>query len=275
MTPKSKSEAGERWAQKPPRRNPRHKRKNRDQAFENNWIYGHHAVRAALANPVRRCRRLLVAAADGVDAATIEAACEPQIVTPAEIEAVLPAGAVHQGIALLADPLAQPDLAEICAAPAADALVLVLDQVTDPRNLGAVLRAAAGFSADAVIVQHRHGPQITGAAAKAASGAAEIVPVVRATNLARGLGQLAAAGFWRVGLDANAVADLASVGPADGWGRTALVLGAEGRGLRPLVARSCDELARIPLTAKTQVVDSLNVAAAAAIALYEVRRGRA
>ncbi|MCB2102806.1 MAG: RNA methyltransferase, partial [Rhodobacterales bacterium] len=197
----------------------------------------------------------------------------PEVMDREAFEAMLPAGAVHQGVALLADPLPALDLEDLLRAlPSDDAAqarpvrVAVLDQVTDPRNVGAVLRSAAAFGLAAVVVQDRHAPEATAALAKAASGALERVPLIRATNLARALDRLKQDGFWCVGLDGRARDSLPRLAPV---GRTALVLGSEGAGLRRLVRERCDLLARIPIG---DGVESLNVAAAAAVAFYELAR---
>lgn len=234
------------------------------------WIYGAHPVLAALANPERTVRRLLI---------TAEAARRlepgppgksppeprPEIVERATIERLLPAGAVHQGLAAEVEPLDQPDLAEICIV-ALGTPVVVLDQVTDPQNVGAVFRAAAAFGARAVVMTDRHAPPEGGALAKAAAGALELVPLVRVTNLARALDALKEAGYWCLGLDGAAPEPIASV-PRDR--PFAVVLGSEGEGMRRLTAERCDMLARIPISPR---IESLNVAAAAAITLYELTR---
>jgi 23S rRNA (guanosine2251-2'-O)-methyltransferase len=231
------------------------------------WLYGRHAVAAALANPARHAVRLVVAA--GTPEIPVSGGIEPEIVAREALEALLPPGAVHQGIALQADPLPDLPIEEVCARAGTrdSALVVVLDQVTDPHNIGAVLRSAAVFGALAVVVQDRHAPPQTGVMAKAASGALESVPLVRVTNLARALETLKSAGFWCVGLDAAAPAALDALPPA---ARRVLVLGAEGPGMRRLTRETCDELARIdgpgPLS-------SLNVSSAAAVALYALSRG--
>jgi len=238
------------------------------------WIYGLHAVLAAAANPRRACRRLVAteAVADRFAAAAAESGAERptvEVMDRPALEALLPPSAVHQGLAVLADPLAEDALEDILAIDVGDSRgpVVVLDQATDPRNVGAVLRSAAAFAAAAVVVQDRHAPEATAALAKAASGALEMVPLVRATNIARTLRALQDAGTWCLGFDADADAALADAIPA---GPVALVLGAEGAGLRRLVRETCDVLVRIPITG----VDSLNVSVAAAIALYEVARER-
>ena len=237
------------------------------------WLYGTHAVRAALANPLRQCRRLLVTrpalpnlqtvARDGTAGAP-----SPEISARHDIERLLPWDAVHQGMALLVDPLPAVALDDVLGATAGqtNVVIVVLDQVTDPRNVGAVLRSAAAFGVQAVVVPRRHAPEATGSLAKAASGALESVPIVRTVNLARGLREIKEAGFWSVGLD---VRDGIAIAEAEFGGKLALVLGAEGSGLRRLTRDGCDVLVRIPLGGG---VESLNLSSSAAIALYEVRR---
>jgi 23S rRNA (guanosine2251-2'-O)-methyltransferase len=243
------------------------------------WLFGVHPVLAALANPTRPCRRLLlteeVARALGhrlgaALAAGNKAPMAREIVARGEIDRLLPPATVHQGIALEAGPLPDVELDAICRGVADQdrALLLLLDQVTDPQNVGAVLRAAAGFGALAVVVTERHAPAATASLAKAASGALERVPLVRVTNLVRAMEELKGADFWCAGLDADAPQSLTEAKLA---GRTALVLGAEGEGLRRLTRETCDMLLRIPMALEGGA--SLNVAAAAAIALYEYARG--
>lgn len=237
------------------------------------WLYGTHPVLAALANPARRLRRLVTTAeaARQHEAAFHAAGARlPSVeeVDRTEIERLLPPGAVHQGLALLADSLDGQDvedIAEACAG-AEQAVVLVLDQVTDPHNVGAVLRSAAAFGAAAVIVQDRHAPDETGTLAKSASGALERVPMVRAVNLARALDSLKEAGFWIAGLAADGPATMAEAGLR---GKVVLVLGSEGEGMRRLVRERCDVLVRLPIS---DAVESLNVSNAAAVALYELAR---
>lgn len=243
------------------------------------WLYGVHAVLAALANPNRRCHRLLLtpAAAKAHEAALAAAERSagdvkrpaPEVLDRADIERAVGEGTVHQGLAALFDPLPETALEEVLAATgnaAAPAMLIVLDQATDPQNVGAVLRSAGALGAAAVALQDRHGPPASGALAKAASGALERVPLVRVTNLARALWQIKDAGFWCAGLDAGAAEVLGRTAlPA----RLALVLGAEGAGLRRLTRETCDSLVRIPIAA---AAESLNLSNAAAIALYEWRR---
>lgn len=236
------------------------------------WLYGDHAVGAALANPQRRCLRLVASDSGAAEAllATAPADACPSVdtVDRAELDALLPPGAVHQGLALLVAPLPEQTVGDICAATRDDtnARVVLLDQVTDPQNVGAVLRSAAAFGAAAVIVQDRHAPPVTGTLARAASGGLEQVALVRAVNLNRALGELKDAGFWIIGLAGEADRTL---GEARSEGRCALVLGAEGAGLRRLTREACDALAKIPISGQ---VESLNVSNAAAIALYELVR---
>ena len=237
------------------------------------WLYGTHAVRAALANPRRQCRRLLVTrpalpnlqtvAGDGTAGAP-----SPEISERHDIERLLPWGAVHQGMALLVDPLPALALDDVLDTTAGqtNVVIVVLDQVTDPRNVGAVLRSAAAFGVQAVVVPRRHAPEATGSLAKAASGALEGVPIVRTVNLARGLREIKEAGFWSVGLD---VRDGIAIAEAEFGGKLALVLGAEGSVLRRLTRDGCDVLVRIPLGGG---VESLNLSSSAAIALYEIHR---
>ena len=236
------------------------------------WLYGRHAVAAALANPERRCRRLVCLrdAAEELSAllATSRAAARPgapEILDRATLEALLPRGAVHQGMALAADELRAAELGALLASlPAENAphILLLLDQVSDPQNVGAILRSAAAFAAVAVIVPEHGAPAVTGALAKAASGAIEAVPLIRVTNLARCLDELKEMGFWSVGLDSAAPESLAAL---DLPARVALVLGGEGVGLRRLVRERCDFLAHLPTRG---ALTSLNVSNAAAVALY-------
>jgi 23S rRNA (guanosine2251-2'-O)-methyltransferase len=227
-------------------------------------FWGRHAVAAALANPERRIARIWV---------TREAAAEHDIdpsvpVTYAEVAdlgRLVPRDAPHQGIVAEVERLEDILLAELLDQAEDNRPLLVLDQVTDPHNVGAILRSAAAFDALGIVTQDRHAPPESGALAKSASGALETVPWVRVVNLARALDDIAAAGFWRIGLAGEAQATL---GEALGPARVALVLGAEGEGMRANTAAHCDALARLPIGGR---MESLNVSNAAAIALYAAR----
>ena len=227
-------------------------------------LYGWHTVTAALANPNRRIRRLLATenalrrlAEDGI---SIPVA--PEMMRPDALAARLTPDAVHQGLIAEADPLPAPAIEDLPAA----GIVLVLDQITDPHNVGAILRTAAAFTVAAVVTTARHSPEATGVLAKSASGALELVPIVIVQNLARALAGLKARGFLTVGLDSEAPDDLSAIElnlPL------ALVLGAEGKGLRQLTGAICDRLTRLDLPG---AIKSLNVSNAAALALYIASR---
>ena len=242
------------------------------------WLYGTHAVRAALHNPRRRLLRLMAAtdaAADLVEEPARRRGLQIERVDAREIERLFPAGTVHQGLALRVAPLPDPVLAEIIEAEKAEPdgtsaskPIVILDQVTDPQNVGAVLRSAAVFGARAVIVTRRNSPPITGALAKAASGAVEQMPLVQVPNVAQALAVLQAEGWFCVGLEGTADKALSDI---DLKGRIAIVMGSEGAGLRRLTAERCDMLAKIP---GEPGFASLNVSNATAVALYEVTRQR-
>jgi 23S rRNA (guanosine2251-2'-O)-methyltransferase len=236
------------------------------------WLYGRHAVLAALSNPDRKIERLLatreVAERHAAEFAAAGAANKATVMSRDDLSQRLPAGAVHQGIAVLVAPLEEPALEDVLARCGDHALVLALDQVTDPHNVGAILRSAAAFGVAGIVVTERNAPADTGVLAKTASGALEIVPLVRAVNLARTLDQLKEAGFWLYGLDERGEVPL---GDLDLGGRVCIVLGAEGEGLRRLTAEKCDRLATIPTAA---ALASLNVSNAAAVAAYDWARRR-
>jgi 23S rRNA (guanosine2251-2'-O)-methyltransferase len=240
------------------------------------WIYGRHAVRAALTNPERRWYRLVALPNRELEARTLVSSAQARrIGEGAPIEVldhqgflrILPDGAVHQGLALAVKPLAEPDinrLLQLADRVAHRRVVIILDRVSDPQNLGAVLRSAAAFGALAVVLAAHGAPPVSGALAKAASGALESVPLVRVVNLARTLDGLKEAGFWVCGLEEAAPQLLTAIdlGP-----RVAIVLGSEGGGLRRLVRERCDYLARLPTRAEHP---TLNLSNAAAVALYEL-----
>ena len=240
------------------------RRKERRDADGAVILYGWHTVTAALANPARGIRRILVTenalrrlADDG-----FVLPVEPDLVRPDAIAARLSPDAVHQGILAEADPLPAPTLADLAAAE----IVLVLDQITDPHNVGAIMRTAAAFAVSAIVTTARHSPEATGVLAKSASGALELVPIVSVQNLARGLAELKDHGFLIVGLDSGGADDLTAMPLTS---PLALVLGAEGKGLRQGTRAICDRLARLDLPG---AIKSLNVSNAAALALYVASR---
>jgi 23S rRNA (guanosine2251-2'-O)-methyltransferase len=219
---------------------------------------------AALANPRRSCHRLLATteALARLGARAQRAGIEVAVVERAAIDRQLGAGTVHQGLALSVAPLPRLDLRRTCAPEPSRNVVLALDQINDPHNLGAILRSAAAFDVRALIIPERRSAELGGVVAKAASGALDLVPVVEVVNLARALDELAALGYWRVALDAQAEATADAVPEVE---NLALVLGAEGTGVRRLVAEHCDFAARLPIA---PAMDSLNVSVACGIALY-------
>lgn len=232
------------------------------------WLWGWHAVAAALANPKRGAPLRLLATADR--AKEIEARfgrpAALEVVEGSQIAQNLPAGAVHQGVALRSPPLEDVSLDDFVARPGA--VLIMLDQVTDPQNVGAVLRSAAAFGAAGVILQDRHAPKLTGVLAKAAVGAVDKIPTARVTNLSRAIESLTEAGWRALGLAGSGERTLDAA--LDGQA-VLLILGSEGEGLRRLVAEHCDELVRIAMPGG---FESLNVSAAAAVALYEATRVR-
>lgn len=225
------------------------------------WLWGVHAVQAALANSERKVLRV-VATPNAIKRGGLEQAEEMKA---RDIDALLPAGAVHQGMAAHMRPLSGQSLEALISAN--PRIVAVLDQVSDPHNLGAVLRSAAAFGVEAIVLQTRHSPAMTGIVAKAAAGAVEMVTETRVVNIARSLEQLADAGYCTIGLAGEAEGSLAKTIPAGD--RLALVFGAEGAGLRPAVAKACMWQARIDLAPQ---MESLNISNAAAIAFYEAYR---
>lgn len=225
-------------------------------------FWGRHAVAAALANPERTVRKLWGTreALAGLD---LPSSLPVTFADVADLGRLVPADAPHQGLVAEVDPLEDIWLGDLLAQGADDRRPLVvLDQVTDPHNLGAILRSAAAFDALGLVTQDRHAPPESGTVARAASGALETVPWVRVVNLARALDEIAEAGFWRIGLTGHATRTL---GEVMGTQRLAIVLGAEGEGMRQNTEAHCDELAKLPISDK---VESLNVSNAAAIALY-------
>jgi 23S rRNA (guanosine2251-2'-O)-methyltransferase len=249
------------WRTKPRSRGARDFRRGAPRERQTDVVlYGWHTVTAALANPARRIRRLLVTenALRRLNDDGIALPKALEIVRPDAIAARLTLDAVHQGLLAETDPLPSPDIETLPAA----GIVLVLDQITDPHNVGAILRTAAAFAVAAIVTTARHSPEATGVLAKSASGALELVPLVTVQNLARGIEALKERGFTVVGLDSEAADELAAL-PLKA--PVALALGAEGKGLRQGTRAVCNQLARLDLPG---AIKSLNVSNAAALALY-------
>ncbi len=281
--PKAPRNAAAESARNSPRSKGKGASKPTSRRAQSELIYGFHPVLAALGNPARRKQRLmltkeakksltneaaadsaLAGQADGATGGIAEALATSHVVARSEIDAALPKGAVHQGFLLQCAPLSAIDLEECCAPDGGNMPVVLLDQVSDPHNVGAILRSAAAFGARAVIIPERHSPNATGVLAKSASGALESVPLIRVTNLVRAMGQLKDMGYWLTGLDSGA--DM-TLGNDTLKQPVALVLGAEGSGLRRLTRENCDSLAAIKLAGS---MHSLNVSNAAAVALYQL-----
>lgn len=225
-------------------------------------LWGRHAVEAALKNPERKHRKLW-ATREGI--ASLDGDLPPdfplEYAQGADLARLVARDAPHQGLVLECEPLPDIWLEDVLDGDS-DRPLVVLDQVTDPHNVGAILRSAAAFNACALVTQDRHAPPESGTIAKSASGALEIVPWVRVVNLSRALEEIAEAGYWRIGLDGEGTQTLGEALPA---GPVALVLGAEGEGMRHNVVQHCDAIARLPIA---EAMESLNVSNAAAIALY-------
>ena len=232
------------------------------------WLYGVHAVGAALANPMRKVKRIVAThnALDKVREHLTSRHPAPEILETAAIGRIVGEMAVHQGAAIELLPLEPMSLEEFLGGEEVKRPLILLDQVTDPHNVGAILRSAAAFDAGAVIATRDNAPQETATLAKASSGGLEIVPLIYITNLSQTMETLKKAGYWCAGLDGEATQPLhkAKLSAA-----TALVMGAEGKGLRRLTAERCDLLVKLPISAR---MESLNVSNAAAVALYELSR---
>ncbi len=231
-------------------------------------LYGRHAVFAALDNPARLFRKLHLTP-QTAKTLVLPKGLNVQYGDDHDLGRLVPADAPHQGYVLEVEPLENVWLGDILSAAQEDGdnrPLLVLDQVTDPHNVGAIMRSAAAFNARAIVTQDRHSPGESGVLARAASGALETLPWSRVVNLARALDEIGEAGFWRIGLDGEAPTDLET---ALAGTRPCLILGAEGEGMRALTREKCDQLAKLPISA---TMESLNVSNAAAIALYATAR---
>ena len=259
--PRGGSKSFEKGRKSAPRPGSRPSWRDRDSGGDGPAIlYGWHTVSAALANPRRKIRKLLLTenAARRLAEENIDTRVTPEIVRPQLIDQRLGPDAVHQGMLAEADPLPSPDIATLKQ----EGIVLVLDQITDPHNVGAILRSAAAFAVKAIVTTARHSPEATGVLAKSASGALELVPLVLVQNLARALIALNERGFLTVGLDSEGSDDLSKVELHE---PLALVLGAEGKGLRQLTRETCAAVARLDMPGE---IKSLNVSNAAVLALY-------
>lgn len=289
--PAGKRPSDKRGAKKPPPRPPAAPPPKLRGSGRDNWqkqamLFGLHAVREAVLNPKRKIHTIYVTEqGQKMLSSVLEKAQKAGLQRPAmqitdktALEKMLPENAVHQGVALQAQPLQVPSLEDFCAALPQDGsnirdnILVILDQVTDPHNIGAILRSAAAFGAKALIVQDRHTPEITGTLAKSASGAVEHVPILREVNLARSISLLQKHGILCAGFDergAMTPAELTADKNLSSYAGIALVMGAEGDGMRRLTAESCDVLVRLP---SKGAIQSLNVSNAAAVALYELVR---
>lgn len=228
------------------------------------WLWGTHACLAALHNPKRKYHRLLVTQSTYKDLELAKENLKAEILEAGTLSRLLPEGAVHQGIAIEAAPLVEPSKKMLTQADSG--VIVVLDQVTDPHNVGAILRTAKALGALGVIMTERNAPPLGGALAKAASGALDLLPVWKVTNLSRALDELKEAGFWAVGLDEHASKSLSK---ADLPEKIALIMGAEGEGMRRLTQEKCDFLTKLPTDPD---FSTLNVSVATGIALYELVR---
>ena len=230
-------------------------------------LYGKHAVLSALANPKRQVSKLLCTK-ENIDEFVKQKRLTPQVVDRKEIDKLVGRDAVHQGVVLFCSRLSDVDLEDvICEANKKNKChVIILDQVTDPQNVGAIVRSAVAFDTLALIMQDKNSPIESGAMAKAAAGMLEHLPIVRVTNLSRAIEKLKKAGFWTVGMDGYAKI---TIDKLDKMEKTAIIMGSEGRGMRRLVEENCDISVKLPMSPLTE---SLNVATAASIALYEINK---
>lgn len=238
-----------------------------------NLLYGRHAVIAAINNPNRKIHKIYCSK-DNLE--ELRAACLKNnlpaniisVLEKKELDKLLPRDAVHQGFAMQCQELENFSLDEICqmADKVLNCHILILDQVTDPQNIGAIIRSCVAFDTLALILQDKNSPAETGSMAKASVGTIEALPICRVTNLSRAIEKLKANGFWIVGLDGYATSYIEDI---DKSGKIALIMGSEGKGMRRLVEENCDTTVKLPISSK---VESLNVSTAAAIALYEINK---
>jgi len=252
---------------------PHNRRSGKGREGGSGWIWGTHACLAALANPRRTIHDIIMSEAAETRLTLPAGAAIPRIVLPQVLDKTVPRGAVHQGIAIKAAPLEWKPLEVIADAADDNALILVLDQIIDPHNVGAMLRLSSAFGVSAIVMQTRKAPPLSGALAKVAVGCLETVPVCLETNIANTLQNLQRIGWQVTGLAGET--DMSVSEALSGGGKRVIVMGAEGPGLRERVRKSCDQLAKIPMMSGNVLgqAESLNVATAAGIALYEARRG--
>lgn len=234
--------------------------KPRENRSKNLFLYGKHACLAALANPRRKIIRVLVTKNFDASSLPKKLSFIPQIISNEEILKFISSDAVHQGIIVETLPLEEVNLSYV---EKKGGLIVVLDQVTDPQNVGAILRTATAFNVTAIIAPKDNAPEESGSLAKVASGSLEIVPIIRVTNLVRAMEEMKKFGYWFIGMDGHTETDIGDI--KDLTPNTALVMGAEGKGLRRLTVEACDYIAKIPISSQ---VESLNVSNAAAIGLY-------
>ena len=235
---------------------------NKDQLI----IYGRHAVLSALKNPNRHIQKLLISADNRPE---IEKLNIPySIIDKKEFARILGEDAVHQGFALYCNRLKNYDITDLIslAEDKEKCHILILDQVTDPQNIGAIIRSCAAFSTLGLVMQDKNSPLESGAMDKAAAGTIEFVPIARVTNLSRAIESLKKAGFWVLGMDGYAKTTIDKINKS---GKTAIVMGSEGKGMRRLVEENCDSSVKLPIAPN---VESLNVSTAAAITLYELNK---
>lgn len=234
---------------------------------DSSYLWGLHACRAALKNPERHIRGAWVTESTAKEFPSLmKASFDVKLVDSTGLNKLLPEGAVHQGIALKADPLPDPYLQDCLGALDEQAKIIVLDHVTDPHNVGAIIRTAAALGAKALVLTDKHSPPLAGTLAKTACGGLEVLPIIKVTNLARAMEEIQQMGFWTVGLDESGQH---TISEAKLDGKLALVMGAEGEGLRRLTREHCDHMVKLPTT---EEFSTLNVSVATAIALYELVR---
>lgn len=231
-------------------------------------IYGRHAVMSALQNPQRKISKILCTKDNAEELRKLNPQLNLNIVERREIDKLLPQDAVHQGFALYCSELENYDLEEIIelSSTREKCHILILDQVTDPQNIGAIIRSCTAFNSLALIMQDKNAPSETGAMVKASAGTIEHLPICRVTNLSRAIEQLKNADFWIIGMDGYAKTTVDKMNKS---GKTAIIMGSEGKGMRRLIEEACDSTIKLPMNPQ---VESLNVSTAAAIVLYEINK---